>query len=219
MFADDTLPFRRCSRPSDVEHCCSVQEDTPRLGACADECNNHKKSARPHPALSLSRCTIPLVSTTTHLGVRLCCSLLWSEHAIQRVNFTKCSPWNRTPRSSIWILQLVKHLYLGLVPHLWSMLCLCGSHALRITCSPWDAFNWRAVTDPPAAIAWISPPVPVSDTRFPARQQDRSSALAKRMLPACKSSPLPPPAQSLQTADTTHNSLSVISNLFRCMHF
>ena len=105
MFADDTLPFRRCSGPSDVEHCCSVQEDTPRLGACADECNNNQKSACPHPALSPSRGTIPLVPTTTHLGVRLCCSLLWSEHAIQRVNFTECSPWNRTPRSSIWILQ------------------------------------------------------------------------------------------------------------------
>ena len=49
-----------------------------------------------------------------------------------------------------------------------------------------SGFRWirfTPITDPPAAIARISPPVPVSDTRFPARQQDRSSALAKRMLP------------------------------------
>ena len=78
---------------------------------------NRKKSSHPHPTLSLSGGTNPLVSaSTTHLGVRLSCSLLWSEHvsqAIQHVHF-KVFTLKRLARRP-GSCNLLKHLYLSLV--------------------------------------------------------------------------------------------------------
>ena len=138
MFADVTLLFGRCSGTSDPEHCCRLQEDIPlqenlpRLDAWAgDWCttfnpstsahmllnsDNRQKSSHPHPTLSHSGGTIPLVPSTTHLGVRLSCSLLWSEHvsrAIQRVHFKVFTLKRLAHRPGSG--NLVKHLYLSLV--------------------------------------------------------------------------------------------------------
>ena len=76
--------------------------------------NYRQKSSHPHPTLSHSGGIIPQVPPTTHLGDRLSCSLLWSEHvsqAIQRVHlkiFT-LKLLARRPGSC----NLVKHLYLS----------------------------------------------------------------------------------------------------------
>ena len=133
MFADDTLLFDRCSGTSDAKPCCRLREDIPRLDAWAgDWCttfnpsksahmlinrnNRKRKLSQPHPILSLSGGIIPVVTSTTHLGVRLSCSLLWSEHvlrSIQRVHF-KVFTLKRLARRP-GSCNLVKRLYLSLV--------------------------------------------------------------------------------------------------------
>ncbi len=68
------------------------------------------------PTLSLASNTIPLVSSTSHLGVRLSNSLTWSDHisaSLQRLNF-KIFMLKRLARRT-GASDVAKRLYLGLV--------------------------------------------------------------------------------------------------------